>query len=201
MIKYTSEEREFLRGYIPGHHHAETAIAFTERFRPITRQQVESFGANNKVLTGFRASEGMPPWNAGKSFQAGGRCAETQFKPGQMPPNWRPVGSVRTDRDGYSMVKVAEPKKWVLKQRLIYEQEHGPIGKSEIVIFLDGNRQNFDLENLACISRRLHSRINQLGLQYHDRESFETACAVAELRLKMGEMKRRRKGERKEEDH
>lgn len=195
-IVYTPEEKEFLRNYIPGHHHAETAAAFTERFRKITRRQVKSFSANNKVFTGFRGAEGLSAWNKGMKYQPGGRARETQFKPGHMPKQWRPVGSERIDRDGYTSVKTAEPRTWTLKHRLIYEREHGPIGKNEIVIFLDGDRQNFDLDNLAKVSRRLHSRINQLRLQYYDRESFEAAKTLAELSLQMGKVKRRRKGER-----
>lgn len=194
MIVYTPEEKAFLREYIPGHHRYEIAEEFTRRFRPITKAQVKAFCVNNGLSTGFRGCEGMKSWNSGTHYDVGNDA--TKFKPGHMPHNWRPVGSERMDaRDGYVMVKVAEPKTWVLKQRLVYEQTYGPIRKSDIVVFLDGNRLNFSPDNLACVSRRMHVRINQLGLKFHDRESFETACALVELKMKASEI-RRGKGER-----
>ena len=44
------------------------------------------------------------------------------FAKGNVPPNHRPVGSERISKDGYIEVKVAEPNKWRLKQRVVYEE-------------------------------------------------------------------------------
>lgn len=193
MIRYTDEERKFLKEYIPGHHTWETAKAFSERFRPITRMQVKSFSHNNHVSSGFRGSEGMPAWNKGKHFKASGRAIETQFKPGRMPPNWRPVGSERVTKDGYIEIKVSEPKTWMLKQRLVWERANGTVGKNEIIVFLDGNRLNCDLENLRCVNRSIHGVINHLHLTYCDAQTFETACAIAKLSKVTRAAKKRRK--------
>ena len=196
MIRYTEEERQFLMEYIPGHHHYEVAQAFSEKFRPITKAQVRSFVHNNHVSTGFRGSEGMPAWNRGKHHKSTGRAIETQFQKGQMPHNWRPVGSERIQADGYMMVKIAEPKTWILKQHYVWQKANGPIEKDEIIVFLDGNRQNCELSNLRKISRKIHGIINHLHLTYCDAQTFESACAVARLSAATQEAKRRRKKKR-----
>lgn len=76
-----------------------------------------------------------------------------------------PVGSERWS-GGYLYVKVADnplPKKfttadlrknWVAKHRLVWEKERGKIPKDSIVVFLDGDRSNFDLNNLYCTNKK-----------------------------------------------
>jgi HNH endonuclease len=96
---------------------------------------------------------GNVPWNKGKKGTTG--WSTTRFKAGAVPPNHRPVGSERKcATDGYIYVKVAEGiGQYRLKQRVIWEQHHGPIPPSNMVVFLDNNRENFDIENLALVSR------------------------------------------------
>ena len=113
-----------------------------------------------------------------------------------MPHNWRPVGSERVQVDGYMMVKIAEPKTWILKQHYVWQKANGQIEKDEIIVFLDGNRQNCELSNLRKISRKIHGIINHLHLTYCDAQTFESACAVARLSAATQEAKRRRKKKR-----
>lgn len=77
-----------------------------------------------------------------------------------------PVGTERW-KDGYLYVKVADnplPKNftvaqirenWVVKHRLVWESAYGKIPDGKLIIFLDGDRSNFDLENLYCIDRKI----------------------------------------------
>ena len=83
------------------------------------------------------------------------------FKKGHMPHNHRPVRSEREGKDGYLEIKVAEPKKWVGKHKAIYEEHFGPVPKGYKVIFLDSNKRNFDINNLACVSSAELARLNQ----------------------------------------
>ncbi|WP_236084544.1 hypothetical protein [Pseudomonas aeruginosa] len=49
-----------------------------------------------------RFKKGNTPWNCGmKGLPARGRSSETQFKKGQKPHTWLPVGSTRVSADGY----------------------------------------------------------------------------------------------------
>lgn len=102
-----------------------------------------------------RFTKGSVPANKGKKMppEVYAKAAPTMFKKGQMPHNHKPVGSERIDKDGYIMVKVAEPKKWKQKQRVVWEEAHGPIPNGYNIQFKDGNRQNVSLDNLYIISR------------------------------------------------
>lgn len=111
-------------------------------------------GAGEKT----RFKKGMMPWNKGTNFVAGGRSAETRFKAGHKPLNtWRPIGSERTDRDGYVYRKVADTgvKKvdWVMVHVLLWEGRNGKVPRGHSVVFKDGNRENVRIENLECITR------------------------------------------------
>lgn len=100
----------------------------------------------------------------------------------QLHRNWncvgsKPIGSESApDKNGLVRVKISE-KQWVYKQRYIYEQHYGKIPKGYKVIFLNGDKTDYDIKNLAiapskdvllAYSRELTSsdrEITQLGLQ------------------------------------
>ena len=76
----------------------------------------------------------------------------------------KPIGSEYTKPDGMVMVKVTKDK-WVYKQRLIYEQYYGVhLPEDVYVIFLDQNRNNFDIANLKAVSRREASYMSNHNL-------------------------------------
>lgn len=77
----------------------------------------------------------------------------TRFKKGQRSWNHKPVGYERINVNGYTEVKTAEPNKFEQKHRVIWRQHYGKIPKGHNVQFRDGNRQNFNVENLYLISR------------------------------------------------
>ena len=77
----------------------------------------------------------------------------TRFRKGQTAINHKPVGYERINVEGYVEVKVSEPNIFKLKHRVIWEQIHGEIPKGHNVQFRDGNRKNFEINNLYLISR------------------------------------------------
>lgn len=108
-----------------------------------------------------RLREGHPAcgWNRGQHYAPEG-SRRTQFKKGHRGPRQRSVGSERiTARDGVQ-VKMAEPDVWVPKARAVWEQAFGPIPEGYIVRHLDGDRQNFALDNLRPMSRAENARMN-----------------------------------------
>lgn len=109
--------------------------------------------------------KGLTPHNKGKKWEdymseeSIERAKKGQFKKGQLPHNTKPEGYERFDKDGYTLVKTEG--KFVLKHRKIWEEHYGKIPKGYIVVFKDNNRQNFDIENLECITNyeiRLRNR-------------------------------------------
>lgn len=47
-----------------------------------------------------------------------------------------------------------------MKHQLIWEKYNGPIPEGMVITFLDGNKQNFDINNLMAITPELHSLLN-----------------------------------------
>ena len=75
----------------------------------------------------------------------------------------RPVGSFQ-EKKGYIRIKVAEPNKWMQYQRYVWEQNHpGQSSEGKTVIFMDGNKRNFDISNLECVERAELSVMAELG--------------------------------------
>ncbi|QPR34493.1 HNH endonuclease [Delftia acidovorans] len=110
---------------------------------------------------------GFKPWNKGKhgySVEQG----KSHFQAGNRPPTWVPVGTERWTTPPralphaarYLKRKVAEPNRWQLVHRIVWEQHHGPIPEGHAVIFHDGDTSNIDISNLRCISRTELSRSN-----------------------------------------
>ncbi len=110
-----------------------------------------------------RFQKGHNTWNKDmKGLMIGGEA--TQFKPGQMPHNHLPVGTVVKDTEGYMKVKVAEPKQWEFLHIKTWREAHGPISKGSAVIFKDKNRENCALDNLELVTRAELMRRNS----YHN---------------------------------
>lgn len=95
----------------------------------------------------------------------------------------RSVGSTRLDKDGYVVIKVAEPCHWRRAQLVEWEKYHEPIDiRKDMLIFLDGNRQNYHIHNLYKLPRRLITVFNRHFLWAKiTPETIESVVAVAEM--------------------
>lgn len=169
MHKYTDLEKAFMRDFIPGHTYKEIQEAFIKKFNwDITVSQIKGYMANHKINSGTKGhfSKGHVPANKGKKMspEIYEKVKHTMFQKGHAPQNHRPVGSERVSRDGYIEIKVAEPNKWKLKHRVLWEESRGKIPKGSILIFVDGNKQNVVLDNLRLIERGTHAVMNHEGL-------------------------------------
>ena len=87
-----------------------------------------------------------------------------------------PVGVAKEKRlSGY------EEPYWMVLQKKIYQDAHGDIGKDQFVIFLDGNKENFDLENLYPINRKISATMSKYSWWSKERESTLAAIKWCEL--------------------
>lgn len=120
MKKYTDEMIEFLKEVTPGKTYKEITELFNIKFNlGVTTEIIKSLLSRKKIHTGTRGclyKKGSIPWNKGKKGYMGAN--RTSFKKGNRPKNWKPVGSERLI-DGYTFIKIADPRKWVLKHRII----------------------------------------------------------------------------------
>ena len=112
-------------------------------------------GTRHPKAMAHRFKKGTTPPNKGKRMPAAvyKKCAGTMFRKGNIPATHRPVGTETLRSDGYIWVKVEEPNKWRLKQRLLWEQHNGPIPPGYNVQFKDHDPKNCRIENLYIISR------------------------------------------------
>lgn len=187
--KYTEEEHAFLRSYVPGHTYQEIIAEYNSRFtEPITASRLSSYIGNHKINTGKtgRFEKGHIPANKGTHPKTVGRMGETQYKKGNLPHNTKPIGYERITKNGYIEVKIAErpnrktgEKNFKAKHHLVWEKVNGPVPKGYILIFLDGNPKNYDIENLALISRAEHLQMIRQNLRSNVPEFTETGMLIA----------------------
>lgn len=168
QIRYTDEEKAFLRSFIPGHFSHEIQRAFEEKFgHYITYAQIKSFKGNNKIRSGMdtRFKKGNVPPNKGKKMSAEqyAKASRTMFKKGNISHNYRPVGSERVNVDGYIEIKVADPNKWKLKHRVVWEESNGKIPAGMNLVFRDNNPLNTKLDNLMLVTRAENLEMNNIG--------------------------------------
>ncbi len=201
MKIYIKEERDFLIGFVPGHSYREIVDEFNRVFNEnLTVGQVKSFIANNKLNTGRtgRFEKGHVPANKGKrvSEDVYKKAAPTMFKDGHIPVNTLPIGTEKMLADGYIWVKINDVPRakksvnWRQKHKLVWEKQNGAIPDGCIVTFLDGDRTNCNIENLAVITRNENARMNQNGLHTEDKELTRTGIAVAKLMCKRAKRKK-----------
>lgn len=190
--RYTTEQADFLKRNVKGRKVRELTEIFNDQFGlNLKDSQIRAFIKNHGLRSGVdaRFNSGHVPFNKGKKgVTQGGKS--TQFKEGQKPHNYMPVGSERVNGDGYVDVKVADPNKWRAKHLLIWEEENGPVPKGYAVIFGDGNRHNFDIENLILVSRKQLAILNKNKLIQDNTEMTKTGIIVADIYGKIGERKR-----------
>ena len=198
---FDEEQERFLKANYKGISNAELHQLFTAKFGvDVTVKQVKSFKQRNRLDSGLKGTEGIAPPNKGKEMseymtpEAIERTRATRFEKGHRPATWLPVGSERVDaKDGYVLIKTAEPDVYKLKHRVIRESANGEIPEGHNVIFLNGDRTDLRLENLALISKATHALINKNGLRYKDPELTKTGIIIGELMAEAGKANRRLK--------
>jgi len=131
-----------------------------------------------------RFQKGSIPHNKGKKNWWDNKSV---FEKGNITWNHRQIGEERINNEGYVYIKVAEPNKWRLKHRVIYEQHHGDIPKGSIVRFYDNDKLNHDIENLFCVSRAENAILNKSKFTNEPIELKKTLVLMAKLKVKQYE--------------
>ncbi len=131
------------------------------------------------------------PWNKGKKGLYYNGIEKTWFKKGHIPANHKPVGSERIAKTGYTEIKVTEPRGWMLKHRYLYEKHIGKIPPGTNVAFKDGNRQNFNLENLILVTKKEALVMAKRQLWSTNPEITQAGISVSKIILKTSELKER----------
>jgi len=128
----TKEQEAFLVAHILGRGNQDLADLINEEFSiNWNRLQVKNYKQNHKLgssgLTGYYTI-GSTPQNKGKKGEYFPGCEKGWFQKGRTPTNHKPIGSERIDsKDGYTLIKTAEPGTWELKHKVLWEEMQGKI--------------------------------------------------------------------------
>lgn len=203
--KWTDEVIQFMIENYKGKDNIELAELLNNKFNLNTNaDRVSNVKANLKrrkgidITTGINRGgykKGHIPANKGTKGLTGAN--RTSFKKGNIPFNHREIGSERITKDGYIMIKVRDGclnKNWELKHRWLYEKEYGKIPEGYNLIFLDGNKQNLDLDNLKLVSKSEDLIMNNHNLFSNDPAITDTGTLIAKVIDKANKVKQNKEG-------
>ena len=183
--KWTDKEKEYLTQIYKKNDYDTILKMMNDKFEcSFNRKQIISFMRRNKlkseaIKNNGRFSKGMTPWNKGLSYMPNNK--ETRFQKGNIPHGHREVGEERIDKYGYIQIKVAEPNVWDLKHRVIYKEHYGEIPDGHNIIFADGNKMNFDIDNLIAVSKSEMLILNNNNLRFEDKELTKVGVNIAKV--------------------
>jgi len=189
---WSAEEKEYLKEITTGHHHKEIQELINKKFNlEFTQEQIKAAIGRYKLNTGFTGQFGKQhvPANKGMAGVWAKESEKTWFKKGRESLNRREVGSERVTVDGYTEVKTLEPNKWRLKQQLVWEKLNGKIKKGYVLVFGDGDKSNFDINNLILVSRLQLLILNRKNLIQKDADLTRTGVIIADLYQKISKRK------------
>lgn len=176
--KYTEEENEFIRKSHEGLTGKELTDLFNLKFGcDISKRAL----MHHKTTTLRLKLKKRIPWNKGlKGWQKA--KPKHLFKKGHLPKRTKPIGSEKIDGYGFIKIKVDNLNSWRLKHHVIYEKYHNlKIGKRDKVIFLDGNKRNFDINNLEKISNSEQLYLSSAKLLGDNSELNKAAIVLSKL--------------------
>ena len=192
---WSDEEKQYLAEITPGRGYKEIQSMMSCKFGfDYTRHQIKGAITRNKLNTGRtgRFEKGRATWNKGTKGLT--KANVTSFKKGQKPHNYKPLGSERITKDGYCEIKVSDTgRRWKSKHLVVYEKHHGKVPRGSVVIFLDGDKRNFDIDNLHLVTRNQLAMLNKNSLIQKDAELTKTAINVVDLMKKISAMEKKDK--------
>ncbi|WP_034757709.1 HNH endonuclease signature motif containing protein [Rossellomorea vietnamensis] len=189
--RYTHEQELYIRSNIQGIPYKELAIRFNQKFgTEINTCQLQNFSKRRGLSNGrdTRFPKGYKSPFGWKKGECGSES--TQFKNGHTPHSYKPIGTERVSGDGYVEIKVAAPNVWKKRHVLIWEKENGPVPPGHVILFGDGNRRNFDLDNLILVTRKQLGMLNQKGLIQDHADLTRTGIIIADLYGKIAERRK-----------
>lgn len=105
---------------------------------------------------------GHIPWNRNK--RGIHLSPKTEFKKGNRPDNWKPVGTIviRFDKSGTmrQWIKTKEPNIWIEYARYIWIKKYGKIPKGKLICHKNLNSSDDRIENLMVTTHKRHPTLH-----------------------------------------
>lgn len=197
-VKWTPEKDAWLKEYAPWHTRKDVRGEFNRLFGEeatlaAIKRRCLDLGAYSQIENPTRFKRGHASPNKGLrqsdflSPEGLERVRASQFKKGRIPHNRKPIGSIRLDskNDGQLLIKVrdgAGNKNYKALSRVVWEEASGrEVPEAHMVMFADGDKTNFDPENLVAVPRAISVKLNERGYEWHDRASLEALVGMLEL--------------------
>ena len=115
----------------------------------------------------------------------------SKFKDNHKPYKHKEVGEEYIDKyNDCVLIKIAEPNTWVQKHRYIWEQHYGKIPEGYFVLFLDKNRRNFDIDNLALVSQKDYLKMLSTRTYSENKDITKLAILNAQMMNKTNERRK-----------
>lgn len=192
---FPKEIIEFIMANYKGTGPSEMAAKLNEKFgTEYSVQQIRAFYGNRKLdsgITGYFEPGHVSPNKGKKGFHFEG-CEKGWFGSGHVPFNKMPVGTVVKKSDGYLWRKTGESSRaWKQEHIIRWEEKNGTIPKGFCLTFLDGNKENIELSNLALVSRAEHVNLTRMKLRSENPEITKTGILISRLYT---EKQKRKKG-------
>lgn len=200
-VKYPEGMEEYIRSIAEGKEAGEIAKAVSEHFGiEFSVSQCRAYKKNHDIVSGLdcRFKEGDEPANKGKKMspEQYEKCKATMFHKGNVPANHMEVGEYTHTTDGYLIRKVQEQgtqrERFEFVHRKVWEEHNGPIPEGKMVSFLDGNKDNCDIDNLVLIDNKENLELNRSNLRFSNAEFTKAGVAIAKVKVAA----RRRKGKK-----
>lgn len=193
---YTLEQRRFIEKNYAGIKTADLTEMFNATFgTELTRNQIRTYLKNHKLHNGVvcRFPKGHIPANKGKKMSAAAYslAAPTMFKKGHIPANHKPVGSERIDKkQGYHLIKTAEPNVWRLKHVILWEKYNGQVPKGYKVVFANQDRDDIRIDNLILVSDAQMAVVNKRRMVYPNADLTKASLSLANLLIGISKKKK-----------
>ncbi|MHC1681350.1 MAG: HNH endonuclease signature motif containing protein [Clostridiaceae bacterium] len=150
-----------------------------------TKKQIKAYYGNHDLSSGVTGyfPEGHTPPNKGMKGHYAPGSEKSWFKKGNVPKNLKPVGSERVDVEGYTLIKTAEPSVWKLKHKLLWEVENGEVPEGYVLTFLDKDKSNISLDNLALITMAESLQLTRSNLRSINAEYTKTGILITKVMI------------------
>lgn len=167
---FTDEQVEFIRENIQTMSTRECARAFSEKFaEPLGQTELRRVMTRNGIQTSRKRNDFAPIGT--ERYSDYYQCM--MVKVGEYRCH---KGDSRSERD-YN-----RNANWKLKQNLIWEQTTGKeLPWRWVVIFLDGDRTNYNPENLYAVPLNVAGTIEKMRMHSENPEIYKTALMWGQL--------------------
>ena len=191
-INYSQEQLDFIQSNCSMERKSLTEKVNTTFGTTYSTDQIKSLCTRKKWNTGRTGcfQKGSIPLNKGTKGLTSAN--KTSFKKGQITWNKKPVGYERIcSKDGYVLIKTAEPGLFELKYRVVWENEKGPIPSGHVIAFKNQDKTDCRIDNLILMSRSEMVRYNQSYYKLATSKSNESCLLMAKIKNKKHQLHKR----------